>query len=205
MAALERRIRYEAELDPSFAREIIALSGSPSLMECIQCGTCSSACPLSLYMDYTPRRIIAMVREGFKQEVLRSLTIWLCASCYACTVECPKGIRITDVMYALKRYAIRKGIHPRRFPIPLLARLFYETVRRNGRLTESWTVLKLYLQAYPLRIPAMAPMGWKLLRRGRFPLRPERIRDRPGLQRVLRVAEEKEGSRWPISTSPGVR
>ncbi len=136
MAVLERRIRYEGDLDPSFAREIIALSGSPSLISCIQCGTCSSACPLSLYMDYTPRRIIAMVREGFKQEVLRSLTIWLCASCYACTVECPKQIRITDVMYALKRYAIREGIYPSRFPIPVLARLFYNTVRHRGRLTE---------------------------------------------------------------------
>jgi quinone-modifying oxidoreductase subunit QmoC len=190
MATLERHIRCEAELDPSFAREIIASSGSPSLMECIQCGTCSSTCPLSSYMDYTPRRIIAMVREGFKQEVLRSSTIWLCASCYACTVECPKEIPITDIMYALKRYAVREGIHRWRFAIPLMARLFYETVRRNGRLTESWTVLKLYLQTYPLQIPAMVPMGWKLLFRGRFPLLPERIRGRLGLQRVLRAAKE---------------
>lgn len=192
MASLERRIRYEADLDPLFAREIIALSGSPSLMSCIQCGTCSSTCPLSLYMDYTPRRIIAMVREGFKHEVLRSLTIWLCASCYACTVQCPKQIRITDVMYALKRYAIREGVYPSRFPIPALARLFYNTVRRRGRLTESWTVLRLYLQTMPLRIPGMSTIGWKLLRRGRFPLRLEGIQDRQGLQRVLRVVERRE-------------
>ncbi len=66
----ERRIRYEAELDHSFAKEMTGRIGDESLRHCIQCGTCSSTCPVSLYMDYTPRRIVAMTREGFKDDVL---------------------------------------------------------------------------------------------------------------------------------------
>ncbi len=51
----------------SFVGEIAnllhAAEGNP-LTTCIQCGTCSGTCPLSLYMDFTPRRIIALVRTG---------------------------------------------------------------------------------------------------------------------------------------------
>ena len=98
---IERRIKYESEVNPGFGKEIASLSGGEDLYSCIQCGTCSSTCPMSIYMDFTPRRVIAMTRAGFEKEVLSNNTVWLCASCYACSVDCPKQIRITDVMYAL--------------------------------------------------------------------------------------------------------
>jgi hypothetical protein len=31
---------------------------------------------MAVYMDYTPRKIIAMIKSGFKDEALRSFTIW---------------------------------------------------------------------------------------------------------------------------------
>ena len=89
---------------------------------------------------------MALVRADFKNEVLRSHTVWLCASCYACTVECPRQIRITDIMYALKQRAIRDGIYPKRFPIPVLAKEFYEMVRTKGRITETQLVMRLFLK-----------------------------------------------------------
>ena len=131
MAGLEihRRIKYQEELDLDFADQVAAMPGAADLKRCIQCGTCSATCPVSLYMDLTPRRVVAMTRAGFKKEVLESNTIWLCASCYSCTVECPKGIKITDIMYALKRLAIQEGAYPKRFPTPVLAR---ELSARSG-------------------------------------------------------------------------
>ena len=77
---IERTIKYEAELDHQFAVDIAGKPGGEQLYSCIQCGTCSATCPLSIYMDYTPRRIVAMTRAGFKEEVLNSFTIWLCSS-----------------------------------------------------------------------------------------------------------------------------
>ena len=146
---VRRRIKYEAELDPGFAREIAATPGGEKLFSCIQCGTCSGTCPVSIYMDQTPRKIVAMTREGFKDEVLHSFTIWLCASCYACTVECPKQIKITDLMYALKQKAIKERVYPKRFPIPVLAREFFSVVLRRGRNTESWLLVRLFLKTNP--------------------------------------------------------
>ena len=124
--AVKSLIKYEVERDPVFAKWVTGVMGGERIRNCIQCGLCSASCPLSPYMDLTPRRLIHMAREGFKRDVLESFTIWLCTSCYSCTVECPRRIRVTDVMYALKRRAIEDGVYPRRFPIPVLASEFGE-------------------------------------------------------------------------------
>ncbi len=186
---LWKRVKYESEVDPAFASEIASLPGGEKLFGCIQCGTCSGTCPVSQHMDYTPRRIIAMIRAGFKQEVLTSITTWLCASCYSCTVECPKGIKITDIMYALKRKAIQEGVYPRRFPIPVLAREFYSSVLKTGRNTESRLTIKLFLKTNILQLFKQTALGFKLWRQGRMGLGKESIKGKDELRTILQALE----------------
>jgi quinone-modifying oxidoreductase subunit QmoC len=182
----KRWIKYEADTDTAFTRSILETDGGERLRHCIQCGTCSATCPLSTFMDYTPRRLIQMTREGFKDEVLSSFTIWLCASCYACTCDCPKEIKVTDIMYALKRRAIRDGVYPKRsFPIPVLAREFYKMVYNRGRVSESWLVVWLVLKTNLLKFFGMTRLGLGLLRTGRFSLKSESIERREELQKLL--------------------
>jgi len=80
------------------------------LLSCIQCGTCSASCPTAFAMDYSPRQMWQMVRLGMEAEVLSSRTFWLCTTCKACQVRCPRGIPITDTMVALKEYAVRVDV-----------------------------------------------------------------------------------------------
>ena len=192
-----RRIKYEHELDLEFGERIAAEAYGQKLLSCIQCGTCSATCPVSHFMDFTPRRIIAMVREGFKDDALNSATIWLCASCYSCTVQCPRNIHITDVMYTLKREAIAQGIYPRRFPIPVLARLFFSSVRKNGRSTESWLLVKLFLRTNPMNMFKQAWLGARLWLAGRMSLRRERIKDVDQLHTLMEAVERSEGGATP--------
>ncbi len=144
---------------------------------------------MSIYMDYTPRQVMALTRADFKQEVLSSHTIWLCASCYSCTVECPKGIRITDIMYELKQRAIYEGIYPKHFPIPVLAREFSSMVRKNGRITELLLVMKLFLKTSWIAAMGNWRMGIDLLKTGRFSLATEKIERREDLSRMLRAVD----------------
>ncbi len=183
-----RRIKYEHQLDHGFGGKIADAAYGERLFGCIQCGTCSATCPLSHYMDFTPRRIIAMTREGFKDEVLHSATIWLCASCYSCTVQCPRDIHITDVMYALKREAIAHGVYPRRFPIPVLAREFFNQVTKEGRNSESRLLVRLYAKTNPFAALKNATLGIKLFLKGRMPLAAEFIKDKPGLRKLMEAA-----------------
>jgi heterodisulfide reductase subunit C len=137
-------------------------------------------------MDYTPRRLIQMAREGFKDEVLGSFTIWLCASCYACTCDCPKEIKVTDIMYALKRRAIQEGVYPRRrFPIPVLAREFYSMVLKRGRISEPWLVTRLVIKTSILKFLSMTRLGLALLRTGRFSPKIHSIERHEELRRLL--------------------
>ncbi|MCS6950424.1 MAG: 4Fe-4S dicluster domain-containing protein [Armatimonadota bacterium] len=187
---MERQIRYQREADLAWAHSFPQNPGCERLLSCIQCGTCSATCPLALYMDLTPRQVIALVREGFREDVLRSKTIWLCASCYACAVECPQNISITDVMYRLKREAIASGIYPKRFPIPVLAREFYEMVRRRGRNSEFWVVFWMAMRTNPLVLLSMARTGWELWRTGRMSLRLRGIQRRGDLQYLPAASKE---------------
>jgi len=112
---MRRTMKLQRETDPAWAQEVASRPGCEGLFSCLGCGTCSGTCPLSIYMDLGPRRVIALVREGFREDALTSQTIWLCASCYSCDVECPCQIRLTDLMGSLKREAVRREIFPRRF------------------------------------------------------------------------------------------
>lgn len=179
------RIKYQAQLDPDFANQIASIPGGDKIFSCIQCGTCSATCPLSTYMDYTPRRIVAMSRAGFRGEVLSSHTTWLCASCYACTVECPKEIKITDIMYAIKRLAIIEGVYPKKFPVPILAREFYRGVERDGRQSEGPLLARLYMRTNPFAALKQMGLGIKLFFQGRIGPSKEEIKRKTELHRIL--------------------
>jgi heterodisulfide reductase subunit C len=194
-----QKLKYESEVDQNFVKKISKIPGGETLYNCIQCGTCSATCPMNIYMDYTPRRIVAMTRAGFKDEVLRSFTIWLCTSCYSCTVRCPQNLKITDFMYALKEQAIKEKVYPKRFAIPTLAQEFFKSIRKRGRNSEMKLVTLLYLKTDPLQIFKYVKMGIKLILRGRIDIIPQSI---PGkseavkqLQTILAAVDEANGKK----------
>ena len=181
--------RNEKQLRKAFLTEVARIPGGENLNRCIQCGTCSGSCPVTYAMDYSPRQVIAMFRAGAIEPLLRSRTIWICASCYNCTVRCPEEIKITDLLYALKRIAIEKKILPKKFPVYALSETFTDMVRRYGRNYETGLLLLFYLRTQPLRLMAMAGDGLALWRHGRLPVRPRKIRGIEGLRRIIAKAE----------------
>jgi len=80
---------------------VLATPEGKRIMSCIQCGTCSGTCPYGEYMEYTPRRIINMLRRGFIEEVFKSDSMLRCVACYSCMAKCPRGIRLSDVLLPL--------------------------------------------------------------------------------------------------------
>ncbi len=190
LALIRRKMKFQREADPVWADEISKQPGCDRIWSCIQCGTCSGTCPLSIYMDFTPRRIIALVREGFRSEALSSQTIWLCASCYSCSTHCPQNVHITDLMYGLKREAIKHKMYPSRFPVPVLAREFYKLVKQHGRNSEMWLVVRMALKSNPFVLLTMSKYGWDLMRTGRMSLKQERIKGTRELQSELAAPEE---------------
>ncbi|RLI68566.1 heterodisulfide reductase [Candidatus Heimdallarchaeota archaeon] len=91
-----------------FLKKVIELSAQP-ITRCDQCGVCSGSCPMVNEMDITPSQLMRMVQLG-QEEVLGSKAMWLCASCYTCTVRCPRGLDVSKVAEALRQITLRKAI-----------------------------------------------------------------------------------------------
>jgi len=188
---------YAPPVDERFLAEIGSLPGGERVAQCIQCGSCSGSCPTAHWMDHSPRRIFALIRCGMRDEVLGSNTPWTCASCYTCYVRCPKDIKITDVMYALKRLAIKEGRTPRGVRAArVMAESFVANVHRFGRNWETGLMRSMYLRGARFgKLFRDLPLGMKLFRLGRMPLRPTRIspEGRAQLEKILNAVEETGG------------
>ncbi len=90
-----------------FVAKVEELSGQ-NLLACYQCGKCSAGCPAVSQMDILPNQIIRFAQLGFKDELLKSKSIWICASCFTCNARCPKGINIVEVIEAIRQILLRK-------------------------------------------------------------------------------------------------
>jgi heterodisulfide reductase subunit C len=182
------RIRSK-QLAEEFMESILHLPDGEKIKQCIQCGTCSGACPTSYAMDYTPREIIAALRAGMLDRVLTSNTVWMCSSCYGCTVRCPAGIKLTDVMYQLKSLATKHGLFPEGMGTPVLQRAFVAVVEGRGRNDEMGLMRRFYTWWKPLSGLKNLGLAWSMYRRGR--LSPSASKVSPEGQRQLKAISEK--------------
>jgi len=60
-------------------------------------------------MDITPSEMMRRVQLG-DVGVLESKAMWLCASCFTCTVRCPRGLDLSKVAESLRQIKLRQGI-----------------------------------------------------------------------------------------------
>jgi len=89
-------------------KKVEDISGQ-NVLACYQCGKCSAGCPMVSLMDLLPNQIIRLIQLGQFNDVLKSKTIWLCASCFTCSARCPKGVDLSKVMEALRLLLLRKS------------------------------------------------------------------------------------------------
>jgi heterodisulfide reductase subunit C len=95
------------KIKSDFVKKIEEISGQP-LLACYQCGKCSAGCPAVAEMDILPNQVIRFAQLGLKEELLEARSVWVCASCYTCNVRCPKGIKIAEVMEAVRQVLLRQ-------------------------------------------------------------------------------------------------
>jgi len=95
-------------INSKFAKRALELC-EQDIFACYQCSKCSALCPSMKKMDLLPNQLVRMVRFGMKG-VLESKIIWICSSCFSCSVEWPKGIDIASLAEALRLMYLRINI-----------------------------------------------------------------------------------------------
>jgi len=184
----------KAPAEVSFVDEVCSIPGGEAIRSCIQCGMCTGSCPTASRWDYPPRQAIAMVRAGLRDELLSSNSMWFCASCYTCTVRCPREVKPTDIMHALEVLAIRDGLSTKRSRTPVMYKCFVDSAKGNGRVYELGMMLKLFLRTNPFAALKLAPVGLGLLLHRRLPLKPSRIKGIGELKAILDKAKALGGA-----------
>jgi len=188
-----------AEPNP-FLYEVCSTPGGESIRWCAQCGLCSASCPNVAQMDHSPRKIIALIRAGRRYDTLTSNTMWICASCYLCTVRCPTKVKITELMHALERLSIRRGLSYGG-ATPAMYRAFIDSIKSNGRVHELGMMMKFYLSTLstgkmnPLATIKMLPLALKLLLHGRMSIKPTKIKGSKQLKTIVEKAQALGGAR----------
>ncbi|MCS3901306.1 CoB--CoM heterodisulfide reductase subunit C [Methanococcus voltae] len=108
-------INMETGTNKKFADKIIE-AGNPvpgedvieSFKACYQCGTCTGSCPSGRRTAYRTRKVIRQALLGI-EDVLDSDDIWKCVTCYTCFERCPRDVKVTEVIKALRNLAAQKG------------------------------------------------------------------------------------------------
>ncbi len=98
--------------------KIKELSGE-NIKACMQCGTCTAACPMAEEMDFFPRKVMHFSQFGMLSRMEDINSYWKCASCHSCSVRCPRGIDIAKVMESLRLLVLRTNknyIEPSQIP-----------------------------------------------------------------------------------------
>ncbi len=160
---------------------------------CYQCGTCSGACPVANEMDVTPRRLMRMIQADLRDEVATADAPWTCASCFSCTVRCPRDIPIAEVMNLIRSLALAEGVNPRTDGI--YNKSFVQIVKEWGRMFEAELVLRHHLQVNPFNLLRQAPVGLKMMRKGKLAFKPEPSQGRQELKEIMARLEERKAAR----------
>ena len=182
-----------------FLEEVGSIPEGESVRWCIQCGMCSGSCPNVNQMENSPRKTIALIRAGRRYDVLTSNTMWVCASCYLCTVRCPKEVKITELMHTLERLAAYYGLTTKRTSTADMYRSFIDSIKSNGRVHELGMMMKYYLSAVltlkvnPFSLVKMMPLALNLLSHGRMALKPTRIKGAKQVKTIMERAKALGG------------
>ena len=95
-------------IDTDFKQQIMD-AGAETVAICFQCGTCTGACPSGRRTPYRIRSVVRRAVMGLKDDVLSDDTIWMCTTCYECQERCPRGIKIVDIVKAIRNEAAKAG------------------------------------------------------------------------------------------------
>lgn len=173
------------KMNSNFIKKVVAEGGNgAAIAACMQCGTCSGGCTNIDRMDMSPRTLILMIQRGEWEKVLKSNMLWFCSSCYICTSRCPRGVRPSDIIEAVKAIAIREGIEndSTRFN-----QIFVELVEKRGILFEPELMQKYGgLEA----MLEQAKLGIQLALKGKMSPFPAHIQDPQTFNEALQKAKQ---------------
>jgi heterodisulfide reductase subunit C len=176
--------------DADFIRIVEETSGQ-QVSRCYQCGNCSASCAYTYVYDYPVNQIMRLLQLGQKDVILKARSIWLCATCQACTTRCPCNLDVARIMESLRVMSRQEGMVSQH-DIQTFYDEFLRSVRAFGRIFETGL-----LPVYSFRV--MKPftdldLAPRVLKKGKLAFLPHRIKGRQEVAEIFRRVERREAA-----------
>ena len=146
-----------------------------NISACYQCERCTNACPVSHYMDIKPHQAMRYIQLGWREELLKSSTIWVCLSCEMCTTYCPNEVDVAETINHLRNMAAHSSIKPKDESLAIFHQTFLEVLKTSGKVNEFRLMNAYYLKPGILKrkmkegtLKDELILGMTLLRKGRL-------------------------------------
>jgi len=179
----------------------VGKSSGENVASCYQCKKCSSGCPVSFAMDYQPHQIIHMIRMGLQEEVLKSTSIWVCASCEACTTRCPNDIDVAKIMDTMKMASLKSGLELGEKQVSVFHNAVLFSVKNLGRLYELGMIGIFMMKSGGMvsniksgALLADAKLGLEMFKKGKLKLFPKIIKRRREIKRMFKKLKRGENA-----------
>lgn len=173
---------------PKLSQKIAEAAGVV-LHECYQCGKCSAGCPMTESMDVQPRQVVRLLQLGLADELMRSKTIWLCASCHMCVDRCPNSINLPGLIEHA-RYEAKKRKLCAVTEVDKFNDIFIENIKNFGLSQEAilegaYNVMTGNLLQDMGSVPHM-------LRHGIVQPELRTVKEREKVRRIINAAQEED-------------
>jgi heterodisulfide reductase subunit C len=159
----------------NFLEEVNKKIHGVPLQRCYHCRKCTAGCPVASHMEYNPNKVIKMIQNGKRDQVLGSSTIWLCLSCETCITRCPNQVDIARMMDVLRQMAIESGVGAREKNILKFHEAFLSGIKMGGRINEPLMMVQYKLKSGDLFSDAV--MGVEMFMKGKLSLLSPRTKD----------------------------
>lgn len=118
---------------------------------CLDCGKCSSVCPISLINEsYSPRLLVQRALLESPESLLKDELLWACLSCGMCSEVCESDVHYSEFIRDLRIEAHKtgkEGIYAHDGTMQSIMRMMTSPALKQNRL--DWITKDLKVKIYP--------------------------------------------------------